>query len=321
MGSGTASPSDRSVDLAQGSHLMFGHTHVPHRRARNTPDIGGARPRFALLHATWHRHESPLQVRSEWLSQADQPDAVEYIFAMDADDERSVRHTAGAQRVISPEAPGEVTSVRNWNAAASASSAGVLVVVADDLFPTPGWDTRLCEAIGPLDPRRQSFAVKVADDPADNDQLMRHPVVSRAFYERLGLFAPEFRGVYCDNEITLRAYWKSLIIDGRAVVFDHRHAPLEETEFLSSSQSIVNAKDEYPFGAAVYESLWSRHRRRVSVRTIPADAVRTGSELEWRRLRARQLALAHLESGLKAARTAVCLGVHPSRLIARATSR
>jgi hypothetical protein len=196
---------------------------------------------------------------------------------MDADDHETIERTEGYHRVVNEPLEGRVTSVRNWNAAAAASTADVLVVVADDLFPPQGWDTALRSVIGRLDPRQTAFAIKVTDDPERGDALMRHPVVSRAFYEEFGLFAPQFDGVCCDDDITRRAFWRSVIVDGRELVLDHRHPTLVAGTVGSESHERINAPSEYAKGHAILESLWTRRQRIVRVRLAPAWLTQLGA--------------------------------------------
>lgn len=230
---------------------------------------------FSLLHATYHRQESPLAVKDAWLSAAAYPDAVEYIFALDEDDLRTVARTSGHARVVSPPT-GKVTAVRNWNAAAAASSGEVLVVVADDLFPPRNWDVALAEIIGSrLDPTRVPFAVKVRDTTATQspvgDTLLRHPIVSRAFYEKFGLFSPKFTGIACDADLTRRALWRSAILDGRSrLALEHRHAT---TDRPSVSTAKLNDRNEYESAGIAYAAAWSPRQRAARVRLVRTDVV------------------------------------------------
>ena len=230
--------------------------------------------RFSLLHATWRRPGGPLEVRASWLACADQPDRVEHIFAMDDDDVVAIHNTEGCLRVISA-ATDEVTAVRNWNTAAALATGDVLLVIADDLLPPQGWDTTLTRIIGPFDPTTAAFAVKVTDSPDPASMLLRHPVVSRAFYERHGLFTPEFTGVYCDDDITRRAFWRAAILDGRPLVLHHRHPTLMPAEVASTeSHTRINADGEYERGEALFRSLWSRRQRDASLGLVSTRRTR-----------------------------------------------
>ena len=185
----------------------------------------GGLPTIALLHATYRRPGGVRPLRDAWLERADRADLVDYIVAMDGDDP-AVAETGGWHRVVGPPSDGTVSAVRNWNAAAASSAADLLIVLADDLFPQLGWDTALRRVLHGWDARSVAFAVKITDSPSPIDTLLRHPVVSRRFYDTLGLFAPQLRGVYCDDEITRRAYWRALVLDGRSLAFEHAHPTL-----------------------------------------------------------------------------------------------
>lgn len=226
-------------------------------------------PKISLLHATYFREAGPLKVKEAWLEQANRPDRVEYIFAVDSDDTAAVLETEGHLRVVSAPGNDRVTAVRNWNAAALLSSGDLLMVVADDLFAPKDWDVTLLGAIGTLNPRRSSFALKVTDSPVDGDMLLRHPVVSRAFYERFGLFSERYSSVYCDDDLTMRAFWRSVILDGRSLVLSHQHPTLVPSLDYSTSQLLVNSDRENQHGYSAYTQMWSRRSRSAHIVSAP----------------------------------------------------
>lgn len=213
---------------------------------------------ISLLHATYRAGHSALGVRGAWLSEAAVKSRVEHIFALDANDAASMAATQGFRRVVGAPRPGRVTAVRNWNAAASVASGDLLFVIADDLLPPTGWDVQLSRLMCCLDPRRNAFAVKVFDGgPPEKAPLLRHPVVSRAFYSRFGLFDPRYDGVYCDNDLSKRAFWRAVIIDGREMRLQHCHpdAGAERSE----SHQRMNDPAEYVLGLRTFGAVWG-HR-------------------------------------------------------------
>jgi len=222
---------------------------------------------FSLLHATYKAGEDAVDVKRCWLEHADSPALVEHVFSMDADDSVSIRATEGHDRVINPSAS-VVTAVRNWNAAAEAASGDVFVVIADDLYPPLSWDTRLLEVIGTLDPMKFAFAIKVDEttDPSDTRfTLMRHPVVSKRFYAQLGLFDPRFRGVYCDDDFTINAFRRAVVLDGTRVKLEHRRT-------ISESHGRINDPIEYTFGRECLRTKWIGVERRSKQAFFPAYA-------------------------------------------------
>jgi hypothetical protein len=274
-------------------------------------------PRISLLHATFRREEGPLFIKEAWSDAADHPEKVEHIFAMDADDEMTIAETEGHLRVISPAGGGIVTSVRNWNQAARAAHGDLLVVIADDLLPPASWDSTLEGFIHGLDPRNDAFAVKLTDSPAEGDTLLRHPVISRAFYRRHGLFSDRFTGVYCDDDLTTRAFWKSVIIDGRALALTHPHPSLVDSIESSASQLRINAEGEYERGRAAYDDSWSRRQRSCEVALM---APASSSGLRARSLRAfrwQSVSRATLRYSASRLKALVRLARHPRALLRR----
>jgi len=152
-------------------------------------------------------------LRDKWIAAADQPSRVEHLFSSNADDEISMSCEEIAAGVVGCEMPGRVTAVRNWNAAAAASTGDLLVVIADDLHPSHGWDTALEALCHDLDPVRAAFVIKVNDHNVLDD-LIRHPVISRNYYKNYGLWHPQYDGYYVDNDFALSAHRRNVVIDG-----------------------------------------------------------------------------------------------------------
>lgn len=222
--------------------------------------------KISLLHATWHRERGPAEVIEAWLSTANDPGAVEYVLAHDDDDDISACCDIGRPLVTvsNPPDPTWSTAVRNWNAAAARSSGDLLFVIADDLYPPNSWDSKVIELVCGLDPREVAFAVKTNDHPNDDigmHPLMRHPLVSRKFYQDLGLFDPRFYGMYCDRDITQRAQWKSAILDGTGLRLIHDHPTSGQKVNSSVSRSRGNRPSEYDHGQEVFETMWPKWRR------------------------------------------------------------
>ena len=274
-------------------------------------------PRISLLHATYHRAGGPLIVRDAWLARADNPGDVEYVFAMDADDDGSIKDTDGCLRVVGQPAIGLVTAVRNWNNAAAAATGDLLMVIADDLFPPQGWDTALLDLITALDPEDVAFAVNVSDSSDESEVLLRHPVVSRAFYQQHGLFNEVYRGVYCDDDITRRAFWRAAILDGRSIVLEHQHPSIDMTVERSDSQSRINSSQEYCYGRDQYLAIWSRQQRSARVRSVESGGPIRLDQLALRRIARRNRAL---EIGTYPAR-ALCPRLKHPRSFARGLRR
>lgn len=192
-------------------------------------------PFISLLHATWRREGGPLEVRNFWLESAEDPSSVEYIFALDSDDDHSLAETEGLNRVVGEHLQ-HSSAVRNWNSAAKISTGKLLFVVADDYFPQEAWDKKIIEASSGFNPLVAPFVLKVSDSRKYVSTWVQHPIVSRAFYERFGLFSDKYSHLYCDNDFSIRASRRVPILDCRHIVFFHKH-PGEGYEFTSASQA------------------------------------------------------------------------------------
>lgn len=203
---------------------------------------------ISLLHATYLSDSNPLDHRDLWLDRAELPARIDYVVAMNEEDHRAVASTQGVARILSKPRDKYSTAVQNWNAAAQLARGELLFVISDDLHPPQGWDTAIEALVKRYNPLVDEFAIKIQDSPSDLDTLLRHPIISRAFYQTFGLFDSNFRGVFCDNDITMRAYLSSRILDGRSVRFEHAHPHFDQNIPESMSHAKINTPEECDFG-------------------------------------------------------------------------
>jgi len=187
---------------------------------------------------------------------------------MEENDETAVAETVGHTRATTSPPDDFSSAVQNWNAAAEKADGDLLFVISDDLNPFPGWDESLVSLCCSLDPHLVDFAVKIKDSPNHADTTLRHPIVSRKFYESFGLFDSDFRGVYCDNDITMRAYLLSQILDGRGLQFRHSHPHFESDVAESVSHKKINAQREYEKGAAVFKEKYGPLHRGLNLNRL-----------------------------------------------------
>ena len=215
--------------------------------------------RISLLHAT-HRSGPPaVAVRDLWLERAVDATRIEHIFAADADDEISLACPEIANAVIGTPMPGLVTAVRNWNAAAEIAAGDLLMVIADDLLPPLGWDIEVESLCVDLDPRRAAFVVDLKDHEADSSGLIRHPVISWRYYERFGLWHPEYTGHLVDNDFTWSAHRRNVVIGGGSFTLDHR-SPLLGAPATESHLLMLTSKEH---GKKVLARRWPLWKRRL----------------------------------------------------------
>ena len=219
---------------------------------------------FSLLHATFRAGPVALEVRHAWISRAVQPLQVEHVFAFTADDELSMKWCRDGKWVVQERGTHKITAVANWNAAATRARGQILIVIADDLFPPQAWDEGLNETVRSLDPLKVPFALKWDDHTEDASPLMRHPVLSREYYKRYGLFDPRFEGIAADDDFTYRAHHNGIVLDGRHIVLEHAHPSIGKIP--SISHGIMLSSESADFGRTVFSSKWKPYQLRVWIR-------------------------------------------------------
>ena len=223
---------------------------------------------ISLCHATFHSPIKPKEIKALWLEKSIKKSLIEYIPGLNEDDYAAIENTKYLKRFISPKT-NQCTAVNNWNGSARITSGDLIFVIADDLIPPFGWDEKLREICSDINPKKYSFAIKINDSNSILDTKMRHPIISRKFYEEFGLFDDKFRGVFCDDDITKRAFWKSLIIDGRELEFIHgldsNKLKIKVKNKVSNTKSkiLLNKKSEYEYGFKIIQENW-RYRKLFS---------------------------------------------------------
>ena len=211
----------------------------------------GGKPRISLLHATRGRWSQAIQSMNLWLARAENPMAVEHIFAIDQDDEETREKLRRFRCTISAKGG---YSVQAWNVAALASTGDILVQLADDFEPPAGWDRLIVEALG-----GDIFTPKVlrVADGNRTDGLLTCAIVTRRWYEQHGLFHGEYRNVYSDNDLTATATEAGAIIEAPQIVIRHHHPFFNDKVKMDATYERGNDPAEYARAKAIYEA---RHK-------------------------------------------------------------
>jgi hypothetical protein len=233
--------------------------------------------RFSLLHATRGRPEQALAARNLWLRAAFVPLGVEHIFAVDADDAKSLEALKDYRHVVVEQPRG---CVKAWNAAAVVSSGQVLIQLSDDWIPCHDWDAMIWEALEKADPGVEVGSIPrvvAVHDGHRTDALLCMAILTRARYERqcdqfdneeklqpwghIGtitgmpyMFSPEYFGVFSDNEVTVRAYDDGIVVQAQHIQFDHKHPIFTGTKWEEMDETYrrQNAQERYVEGAAIF---------------------------------------------------------------------
>lgn len=206
--------------------------------------------KISLLHATRGRVQQAAAARRKWLEKAANPDAIEHIFAIDADDVDSIQYlTLWRHRIVQ----GDGGPVRAWNAAAEASHGEILIQLSDDWEPPMHWDKIILERMGDT----SKPAVLQISDGHREDDLMCMAILTRARYLDQGyLFHPDFFSMYSDNWFSECAHKDGVVIDARDVVFEHLHPAFGKAE-MDAVYARSNMRSNYVEGAVHLQRLQS----------------------------------------------------------------
>lgn len=207
------------------------------------------------------------------MESATHPERIEFLTAVTRTDSLALSQTEGSARLIVDPPEGRSSAVRNWNCLARIATGSLLFVIADDLFPRAiGWDVELARIAERFDPVRVPYVLKIDDASAEHDTKLRHPVVSRKFYSKYGLWNPEYSGVFVDSDLTLFAFWNAAIIDCRHISFDHRN-PINDNEIKKSlSYTKANSVSESIHGRAIFERRWPKFLQGTRISLIDINA-------------------------------------------------
>lgn len=211
--------------------------------------------KISLLHATRGTPDRANATRQAWLSRASDRSMIEHLWATQAGDTTSTALDPDSIVAVTDDPPAWASSsVANWNAAAALATGDLLVVIADDLTPPIGWDETLRVLLGNPNTASTLFCVYVADQ-LSNDGLLRHPIMSRALYQRRGfMFDPSYYGVFCDNDLTT---WCQVNRVPVYRIVPHRLQFYHDHDMTGNSVTAQQNREEaYDWGHATYMEKW-----------------------------------------------------------------
>jgi len=212
---------------------------------------------FSILHATYQRPHKAFAAMRMWFERAANPDAIEYIFALNHEDptrpELMTLASSGDIRpkfIVGADFKGSAPA---WDAAAKASSGLVSIQAQDDVEPPHRWDLELYARM-PLD----EPAFLAVSDGYRKDKLCCTAIMTRARYEQCGEFLHAgYRSVFSDDDVTVRAYadaaaGKCSLIEARDLVFTHRHHYHDKTVPMDATYERENSAEAYAQGQALF---------------------------------------------------------------------
>jgi len=176
------------------------------------------RPLISVVHATFGRPRQALATRAYWMKAADDTEQIEWVFGVDADDEKSreVLSWPNPELVIND---GPRTSIAASNVAFRASTGKVIIQCSDDYYAPPHWDTEVLKRLGDLD---ESAVLGTGDPICPPDAVTKYVggglltmvCATRAYLEQIGYFYyPEYAGEMVDLDFTQKAAADHVLID------------------------------------------------------------------------------------------------------------
>lgn len=203
---------------------------------------------ISLLHATRGRVQGAIAARDRWLVAAECSDKIEHIFAFDRDDIDSAVGLNAYRHVVVEEP--DKGCVAAWNLAARASSGQILIQLSDDWLPIRNWDTKIVARFRDIS---KPGVLRVSDGRRVDD-LLAFAIFTRAYFELLGgdFLAPDYFGVYSDDEFSLRAYQNGVVIDARDIVFEHCHPSFSEDAVYDETHKRQNDDARYREGRKIF---------------------------------------------------------------------
>lgn len=209
--------------------------------------------KISLLHATRGRPQKAAASRRLWLNRAADPDAVEHIFALDADDTDSTP-LAVFRHIIQNKIEGH--AVGAWNLAAHKASGQILVQLNDDFIPPMHWDKMILAAFG--DQITEPRALRVSDGHRTDEQLCI-AIITRPRLEQQGFFLhPRFKSVFSDDYFSWSAWRDGIVIDARHIVIEHDHPFFNGGQGWDQTYAAHNSKERYLEGEAIYKELTAK---------------------------------------------------------------
>jgi hypothetical protein len=194
-------------------------------------------PTISVIHATRGRYKLMWDAYRKAINKASNPDAIEWIFAMDEDDttrelvyldiNSGIPAMSKICMVVGPKGQGNNGA---WNLAYMATNeqSKVIVQMSDDFEPPDKWDELIQERLTRVGSLDEQMVLGVADPhftPVySGDGLMTIFIATRAYIDRcgyLGILYPEYPSLFSDNDLTDKAALDGVLVDGYDIPFLH----------------------------------------------------------------------------------------------------
>ncbi len=219
-------------------------------------------PFFSLLHPTARLPGGWIPAERAWLQAADFPQDVEHILAIDLGYagivDRPQEFPDGRKWLETKVAwnAGNRDSTAAWNIAARRSEGEILIQIADDLYPSKGWDTELRAVLDSTRPQ----ALNLDFGGGLRREFAPFAILTRAYYRELGnrICWPEYQSMYADDDFTLEALSRGVMEEAPWIKWEHRHLGTDADEVYRHQNSTAH----YRIGWEVFQRRWPQAAKR-----------------------------------------------------------
>jgi hypothetical protein len=198
-----------------------------------------------------------------WVSLAAHPERVEVVVATDWSDPPTPEQLALKQEAEKAcflvcdkcdkaewvPNTGPANCVSGWNTAAAATSGDIILTIADDFQPLNRWDLALTQ-VAPVRWWEAERVVWVSD--GYNTDIFTLSILTRKRYQRFGyVFFPSYQSMFTDTEFSFVAKQDHVVIDGRALLFEHMHPDAKKR--VRDAADLVHASTaRWQFGETLF---------------------------------------------------------------------
>lgn len=202
-------------------------------------------PKISIIHATRGRPQVAWQRRWQWLSLAEKPLEIEWLFMVDHND--PIDYTPHQAIRCNP---GGI--INAWNAGAKIAKGDVIVQMSDDWTPPRHWDALISNAMGDTTQEK----VLAVSDGLRADKLLCMAIMTQSRLKKQGhMLHPDYQdsdGIYSDSEFTESAYQDGAVVEARHIQFKHEN-PMFTGGNPDEQLKNHNKPEYYQKGKAIYE--------------------------------------------------------------------
>ncbi len=230
----------QAMDLYETASVCVGETAEAEKIKKMRPA-----PKISIVHATRGRPQVAWQRRWMWLSLAEKPLEIEWLFMVDHNDptdytpHQAIRCNPGGM-------------INAWNAGSKIAKGDIIIQMSDDWTPPRHWDALISTAMGDTAGEK----VLAVSDGLRTDKLLCMAILTQSRLKKQGhLFHPDYQesdGIYSDNEFTDRAYAEQAVVEARHIEFKHDN-PMFNGGQPDEQLKNHNKPEFYEKGKAIYE--------------------------------------------------------------------